>query len=136
MDSFCNLEELRLKLVLDFYVSRLQTHFHADHSNGIDVFLRDNPSIHVYAHETLPGYFKQVQVRHNITYVSNIWTPFLASSILYHKPDKFKLLSEENKSLISCSSVWLSNPDKHYIQFGFKWLAFNGMRIRHISLIF
>ena len=44
------------------------THFHADHTYGIDVFTKAFPEAKIYAHETLRGYFQQLlNVRSQIT---------------------------------------------------------------------
>ena len=42
------------------------THFHADHTNGIDVFLedcKDQENVEIITHETFPKYLSQVQER-------------------------------------------------------------------------
>ena len=44
------------------------THFHADHTYGLDVFTNAFPKAHVYAHDSLKGYFEQLlNVRSQIT---------------------------------------------------------------------
>ena len=36
------------------------THFHADHTQGLNVFTEAYPNAKIYAHETLEVYFKQL----------------------------------------------------------------------------
>ena len=36
------------------------THFHADHTQGLDVFTEAYPNAQIYAHETLEDYFQQL----------------------------------------------------------------------------
>ena len=44
------------------------THFHADHTYGIDVFTNAFPEAKIYSHESLRGYFQQLlNVRSQIT---------------------------------------------------------------------
>lgn len=46
------------------------THFHADHSYGLDTFTKDNPNVPIYAHETFFHYFQQLlNVRMPITFL-------------------------------------------------------------------
>ena len=53
-------------------VGIILTHFHADHTNGISVFLEDSEDpdqVEVISHETLPHYLDQVfNVRSQITF--------------------------------------------------------------------
>ena len=45
------------------------THFHADHTQGLDVFIEAYPNVKIYAHETLQDYFQQLlNVRVKTTY--------------------------------------------------------------------
>ena len=45
------------------------THFHADHTQGLDVFTEAYPKARIYAHETLEDYFQQLlNVRVKTTY--------------------------------------------------------------------
>ena len=36
------------------------THFHADHTQGLEAFTKVFPDARIYAHETLKGYFQQL----------------------------------------------------------------------------